>query len=146
MNQLVDEAIRNTTFYSDDNTYVIVKLPARAITAAAGIVAEIGEPFSALIIDKDEVSIMMVNEAIEEFKHRLPEHEVSEIAYRLITFEVTLALDLVRFMARISNVLADANISIMTYAAFTRDHFFVPMDKHAQALDTLQNLQNQIKS
>ncbi len=146
MSQTVDEAIKHTAFYSDDNNYVIVKLHAKAITLAAGIVAEIGDPFSALIIDKDEVSIMMIDQAVEAFQQRLPEHEVSNIAYRLITFEVALALDLVGFMAKVSKALADANISIMTYAAYTRDHILVPSDQHQRALHTLKTLQEQIKS
>lgn len=144
--QTVEQALAQMELYSDDNTYLLVKLHARAITLAAGIVAEVSDPFSALIVDKDEVSIMIVDEAIEEFEERLRNHTISEIQYRLITFDVALDLGLIGFMAKVSTALADAGIPIMTYAAYTRDHILVPAEKFDQAMQTLEALKKQAES
>lgn len=144
--QTVEQALADMTLYSDDNLYVIVKLPARAITLAAGIIAEVADPFSALIVDKDEVSIMIVDEAVEEFETRFVNHEIGSEKYRLITFEIALDLSLVGFMARVSDALATAGVPIMTYAAYTRDHLLVPENKFDTAMQTLENLKKEFKS
>ncbi|MEQ8673359.1 MAG: ACT domain-containing protein [Aggregatilineales bacterium] len=144
--QTVEQALADMTLYSDDTAYVFVKLPARAITLAAGLIAEVGSPFSALIIDKDEVSIMIVDEAIEEFAERLFDFSVSAEKYRLITFDIALDLSMVGFMAKISTALAKANVSIMTYAAYTRDHILVTEKQFDIAMKTLQDLQKELKS
>ena len=94
MAKTVYEALKTAHFYSDKQDYVIIKLPAKAITVAAGIMAEAGEPFCALIVDKDEVSLMIVNNAIEDFASRLSNHHVSDITYKLITIEAELDLDM----------------------------------------------------
>lgn len=138
----VEEALANAEFYSDEQLYHIVKLPARAIMVASGIIAEISTPFSALIVDKDEVSLIIVPDAVEEFASRLGDYEVSEVQYRLITIDITLDLNMVGFMAVVSTALAEAGVNILTYGAYTRDHFLVPTDKFATAMNTLKQLQS----
>jgi uncharacterized protein len=130
-------------FYSDSERYVLVRLPAKAITAAAGIIAEISDPFTALIVDKDEVTLIVPEEATEEFAARLRDHIVSEERYRLITIDVILPPDLVGFMALVSTALAEANISVFPYAAYSRDHILVRETQHAAAVDVLEKLRSQ---
>jgi hypothetical protein len=141
MPQTVEQALAAAAFYSDNIDYSLIKLPARGITAAAGVVAEIGEPFTALIADKDEVTLLIPAEGVEEFAHRLHNCEVSAITYRLITLDVELDPQLAGFIARISAALAAAGISILPYAAYTRDHLFVPADQFDNALAALKQLQ-----
>ena len=142
----VEQALSQAKLTSDGATYSIIKLPARAITAAAGVIAEAGEPFAALIVDQYEVSILINSELVEEFARRLPGFVAAETTYKLITFDVILDFDLVGFMAKISRVLADANISILTFAAYSRDHIMVPETQFALAMETLENLQKEAKS
>ena len=142
MPQTVQEALMQATFYSDNQSYVFIKLPANAITIAAGIVAETGIPFCALLVDKDEVTLMMPLDAYEEFQKRLKYGTVSETHYRLITIDVELEPTLIGFMATISQSLAEAGITIMPFAAFSRDHLFVPSDKFEQAIHTLESLKS----
>lgn len=140
MTQTVDQALKAAQLYSDDYEYRLIKLPPNAVTVAAGIVAQAGNPFTALLVDKDEVSLLLEDEDFHEFGKRLRDHEVSETRYRLITFDVELDPTLVGFMAHISTALAEADISILTFAAFSRDHLFVSNDNYEQAMKTLQNL------
>ena len=144
MAKTIQEAFKEAQFFTDEQEYIIIKLPAKAITVAAGIVAESSLPFCALIVDKDEVSLMIVENAIEEFANRLTNSQISEASYRLITIEAELDLEMVGFMATVSKALADANVNIMTYAAYTTDHFLVPSEKFDTAMTVLKQLQSDL--
>ena len=141
MPQTIADVLRTAKFITDNELYRLVKLPARAITLAAGIIAEIGNPFCVLIVDKDEVTLMLPDEATDEFQNRLKYATISPTNYRLITFDVVLEPTLVGFMAHITKALAEANISVMPFAAYSRDHIFVAEDDFDEALTTLQSLQ-----
>jgi hypothetical protein len=138
----LDQALAALQLYTDNRDYRLVKLHPRAITAAAGVVAELGEPFAALIVDKDEVTLLMPDEAWTDFAARLPGHIAADTLYRLITCDVALDLSLVGFMARVSRALADAGVSILPYSAYTRDHIFVPADKLNVAMAAIEKLKS----
>lgn len=140
MAQTVEDALVIADLYSDGYLYRFVKLPVNAITAVAGVVAQAGNPFSALLLDKDEITLMIEDEDFEQFKKRLLDHSVSDICYRLITFDVELEPTLIGFMAHISTALAEANISIMPFAAYSRDHIFVNENDFERAMNVLQTL------
>ena len=98
-------------------------------------------PFSALIIDKDEVTLLLPAEACDEFSGRLRRARDNGIVYRLITFESELEPSLVGFIARVSAALATAEIPILTFAAYSRDHILVSAADFEGALGALQALQ-----
>ena len=104
-------------------------------------IAEIGEPFGAMIVDKDEVTLVIPADAVADFSKRLREHRLSDTSYRLITFDIELEATLTGFMARISQALADAGIPILPFAAFSRDHLLVPSAHFDTALSALKALQ-----
>ena len=142
MPRTVDEVLANAELYSDGYSYRFVKLPPNAITVAAAILAEAGNPFMALLADKDEVTLMLEDEDYQEYKNRLRNHEVSDTLYRLITFDIVLEPTLVGLMARITQVLADAQISVMPFAAYSRDHIFVSEVDFDKAMQVLQQLKS----
>lgn len=144
MNPDVILSLKKIALYSDGVDYAVVKLPARAITVAAGIVAEIGEPFCTLIVDKDEVSLIIPTEAVEDFASRLIGHITAPTFYRLITFDLELDFNLFGFMAVVSQTLADAKVSILPIAAFSRDHILVPSNQFDIAMQALQKLQSSL--
>lgn len=125
MPQTIEQVLKQARLYTDDQAYLLVRLPPNAITAAAGVLAEIGEPFGALLADKDEVTLIMPADALEEFALRLPGYVASETTYRLLTFDVELEPTLVGFFAQISAVLAKANVPILAFSAYSRDHLLV---------------------
>ena len=143
MSQTVGEALRGASLYSDGQLYRILKLPPAAITLAAGLVAEIGLPFCALIVDKDEVSLMIPDQARKAFGLRLRGAEASEREYRLITLDAELEPALVGLMARMASALARAGIPILTFAACSRDHVFVAKDDFDEAMRALRTLQEE---
>ena len=143
MPQTIQKVLQQATFYSDGQPYHLIALPTGAIMAAAGVVAEIGEPFCGLIVDKDELTLLIPQEAWADFQHRLPGAVLSPIIYRLITVDVELEPTLVGFMAHISRALADVSVSILAFAAYSRDHFFVSEAQFDLALSTFEKLKSQ---
>jgi hypothetical protein len=141
MAQTVEQALQQAKLYRDETLYSIIHLPPNAITAAAGIVAQVGEPFASVIVDKDEVTLIIPADLLAEFANRLRDHRASDLSYRLITFDLELEPTLTGFMAKVAAVLADANVPIMPLAAFSRDHILVPVDRFAAAWDALRKLQ-----
>lgn len=141
MSQSVENALGTANFILDDQTYRLIHLPASAITAAAGIIAEIGEPFCALIADQFEVSLLIPDEAVDDFANRMPEYKQGA-TYRLITIDAILEPDLIGFMATISTALANAKVGVFPYAAYARDHILVPSHQADTALTVLKSLQD----
>lgn len=141
MTQTLEQVLASTGITSDGQDYRLLRLPAEAITLAAGIMAESGIPFCAAIADRDEMSLLLRDDVQQEFARRLRSAEISEQAYRLITFEAPLEPALVGFIARISQALAEADIPILAYAAYSRDHIFVPSEQFDAAMQALTALQ-----
>ncbi len=141
MAQTIQQALSDATLYSDELAYRFITMPPNAITVAAGIIAEAGHPFCAMIVDKDEVTLMLPESAYEEFQNRLKYATISDIKYRLITFDVVLEPTLIGFMAHITKALGESKISVMPYAAYSRDHIFVAEADFNNALSTLNSLQ-----
>lgn len=146
MTQSASAVLAQADLYTNSIDYSIIRLPPKAITVAAGIVAEIGESFLALIVDKDEVTLVIPAEAVDAFSKRLRDFAQSHKVYRLITFTIELNFDLVGFIALVSRALADAGISILPLAAFSRDHILIPADQIDTAIQTLQQLKSTYQS
>ena len=141
MTQTLEQVLASTGITSDGHDYRLLRLPASAITLAAGIMAESGIPFCAAIADKDEMSLLLRDDVQQEFARRLRSAEISEQTYRQITFEAPLEPSLVGFIAKISQSLAAADIPILAYAAYSRDHIFVPCNQFEKAMRALAELQ-----
>lgn len=132
------EVLSQTPLYTDEVIYTLIKLPASAIWAGAGVLADLGESFSALIADKDEVTLVMPLEAWqEEYFKRLPGAE-QHGEFRLITFDTILEFSLTGFMALVATILADAGVSVIPLGAFSRDHVLVPANSFEKAWAALQ--------
>lgn len=140
----INEALRNASPVSDDESYALVRVPfaSGAITAAAGIVAQIGEAFTALVVDKAEITLVIHSDAWAAVDKRLPGATLED-GWRLITFDAVLDFSLVGFMAAISAALAEAGVSIFTLSAFQRDHLLVRAEQFDTAWQVLASLAKQ---
>lgn len=136
------QSLKSATLYTDDVLYRVIRLPAPAIWAGASVLAEISEAFSAMIADKDEVTLVLPAGKWDMVKSRLPEHTTMTDSYRLITFDLPLEPDLIGFMALVSQILAQAHVSILPLAAFHRDHILVTHAQFEQAWDALRTAQS----
>ncbi len=143
MTALADALLRQARLISDERDYRMLRLPPQAITLAAGVLAELGQAFAALIVDKDEVTLILPEEAISFFDSRLRRAAVSEQTYRLITLDVQLDPDLVGFIARIAEILAAEGIPLLSVAAYSRDHILVPAQDFDKAMQALHQYQKE---
>ena len=131
------EALHNSTLFTDNVVYTLISLPPTAIWAGAGIIADLAEAFSVVIADKDEVTLVLPLDAWQDYEKRLPNAR-QQGEFRLITFDIELDFDMIGFMALVAKILADAGVSILPFAAFTRDHVLVPTEKFQIAWDALE--------
>lgn len=134
------DVFARATLVTDGQMYRLLRLPPAAIIAAAGVLAEIGTPFSALLADDQEVTLLVPQEEWEAFEGRLPGIDEGGL-YRLITFDAALDPTLTGFLARVTEVLAAAGVPILALSAFTRDHVFVPADTFDTAWTALRAAQ-----
>ncbi|MCL4248809.1 MAG: ACT domain-containing protein [Anaerolineae bacterium] len=137
MNELLEDALKRTTLYTDGGLYAFAQLPAEAVTDATHILAELPDPFSALLIDKDEITLVLPTHAWDTVAARVPGAVRERDDYRLITFDAVLPPTLIGYMAHISAALAAAGVPIFPFAAFSRDHLLVPASHFDQAWATL---------
>lgn len=131
---------KQAVLFTDDVEYVMVSLPSRAITLGAAILAEINDPFGCLIMDKDEVTLIIPAECLEDYRERLRHAHVSE-PMRLITFDVVLPPTLTGFMAFIAELLAAAKVPIIPIGAYHRDHLLVSAEHFPKAWQLLKDKQ-----
>lgn len=77
----------------------------------------------------DEIDFEIIRYAIRDAK--------TERGFRLLTFEIVLDFSVVGFLAEISRILAEADISIVAVSSFSRDHILIKQDDLAKALKIL---------
>jgi hypothetical protein len=144
MAETVEEALSKGTLYSDGRTYIFVRIPTGEASQAAAIsiAASSKQPFLGLLIDKDEITMMITKDDYRAAKESLEKttHETGSFEYRLITFDVVMAPTLIGFMAFVAKHLADAKISVMPFAAYSRDHIFVSVGDFEKAMRILEAL------
>ncbi len=137
--------LRSCNFRGDGAEYRLLQLPANAIIVAAGIIAEASLPYSAMIADQDEVTLLLPDEVCQEFRNRLKMATYSDVVYRLITIDAVLEPELVGLIARVSRALAEISIPVLVFAAYSRDHFMVPTACYEEALAALKSLQESLR-
>lgn len=67
-----------------------------------------------------------------------------ERGFRLLTFDIALDFSVTGFLAEISKVLADHNISIVAVSSFSRDHLLIKQTDLAIALRALGEIVDEV--
>ncbi|NNE99264.1 MAG: ACT domain-containing protein [Pyrinomonadaceae bacterium] len=88
--------------------------------------------------DKWEITLVLDEVDYQTVKHVIREAKV-EKNFRLLSFDVELPFDVVGFMAHISEILANAGISILPISSFSRDHVLISQHDLAEALKALRD-------
>ncbi len=88
--------------------------------------------------DKWEVTMLIDEIDFKTIRHAIREAKI-EGNFRLLSFDIELDFDTVGFLAHISKILADADISIVALSAFSRDHLLIKQEDLAKALKVLGN-------
>jgi hypothetical protein len=86
-----------------------------------------------ILKDKFEVTLLLDQTDFQTCRHAMRDAKV-ESGWRLLTFELVMDFTVIGFLAEVSRILAEAEISIMALSAFSRDHILIKQDDLAKAL------------
>ena len=86
--------------------------------------------------DAREVALLLEEDDWKRIHHAVRDARV-ERDFRLLTFEVELAWNVVGFLARVTELLAEAGISAGVLSSFSRDHLLIKQQDLANALRAL---------
>jgi hypothetical protein len=148
MAKTVQEALKKGALFSDNLKYTFLKLPTSSMPKASRIFASCSASvaFRGLLLDKDEITMMVPqddwNAQNNSVDHEDHDCEVGGTAYRLITFDVVMDPNLIGFMYAVTKALAAEQISVLPFAAYSRDHIFVQEKDYEKALVALNRLKN----
>lgn len=87
--------------------------------------------------DRWEVTMVLDDEDFSTVRHAVRDAGI-EKGFRLLSFDADLAFDVVGFMARISEILAGAGVSILPFSSYSRDHVLVKQTDLSKALKALR--------
>ena len=109
-------------FSVDPSKYTISKLEAAPV---------LSDKVFAVIKDQNEVTVVA--------KEGFVSQPISiEGFFKRITFDVALPYDLIGFAAHVSTLLANENIPILVYSAYSTDHLFVKEEDVNKAVAALE--------
>lgn len=83
--------------------------------------------------DKFEVSLLLDEIDFGTIRQAIPKAKI-EKNFRLLTFDIELNFTVVGFLAEISRILAEADISIIALSSFSRDHILIKQKDLPKAL------------
>jgi hypothetical protein len=87
------------------------------------------------VIDKNETTVI-----IEQSKYNNEDVIEIEKDWKILTFDMVLPFGLVGFLAKVSKMLADENISIFVVSAYSTDHILIKEKDLARAEEKLKEL------
>ena len=89
-----------------------------------------------LLRDEHEVTLLLDETDWRTMRHAARDARV-EGGFRLVTLDVELGWNVVGYLARVTEILAAANISVGALSAFSRDHLLIKQDDLGTALRVL---------
>ena len=89
-----------------------------------------------LLRDPYEVTLLLEEDDWRSMRHAAREARV-EGGFRLVTLDVELKWNVVGFLARVTEILAGAGVSVGALSAFSRDHLLIKQDDLGTALRVL---------
>ena len=93
------------------------------------------KPFMVLR-DNHEITLLLDDSDWRTMRHAARDARI-EGNFRLLTFDIELQWKTVGFLARVTQLLAEAEISSGALSAFSRDHMLIKQDDLAKALRVL---------
>ncbi len=132
------ELLKQTRVEVSSETYFLVSVRREAwlrLLESPELSPRMTAPFM-ILSDKYEVTLMLDEVDFGTCRHALRDAKV-EGGFRMLTFDIVLDFNVIGFLAFVSKVLADADISIIALSAFSRDHILIKQNDLAKALKVL---------
>lgn len=89
-----------------------------------------------LLRDPYEVTLLLEEDDWRSMRHAARDAKV-ESGFRLVTFDIELPWNVVGFLARVTEILAGAGVSVGALSSFSRDHLLIRQDDLGTALRVL---------
>lgn len=89
-----------------------------------------------ILRDDKEVTLMMEEDDWQRVRHAVRDARI-ERDFRLLTFDVELPWNVVGYLARVTEILAAAGVSVGALSSFSRDHLLIKQDQLGSALRVL---------
>ena len=89
-----------------------------------------------LLRDTHETTLLVEEDDWQAMRHAARDAKV-ERGFRLVTLDIELPWNVVGFLARVTEILASAGISVGALSAFSRDHLLIKQDQLGAALRVL---------
>lgn len=138
MENKILELLKKTRVEVSPETYYLISLrdeDFRKLLENPELSPRMTTPFM-IFKDKFEITMMLDSVDYQTCRHAVRDAKV-EGNWRLLTFDLVMDFTVVGFLAEVSRILADANISIMALSAFSRDHILIKQNDLAKALIVL---------
>lgn len=132
------DLLKSTSVSVDPATYTLLSLSLdqwNLLIQDPALSPRMTAPFM-IFYDGKEVTLLLDDTDFETIRHAVRDVEV-EKSFRLLTFDIELGFDVVGFIALVTKILADTNISVVTLSAFSRDHLLIKQNDLGDALKAL---------
>lgn len=140
MPENITELLRKTRVEVSPETYFIVSLRDedwRRLLENPELSPRLSAPFM-IFKDKWEVTLILDEVDYGTCRHAMRDAKV-EGSFRLLSFDLVMDFNVVGFLAEVSRILAESDISIFVVSAFSRDHLLIKQDDLPKALKVLGN-------
>jgi len=132
------ELLRRTKIEVAPETFFLVALQREKwlkLLETPELSPRLSAPFM-IFSDRTEVTLLLDEVDFGTIRHAVRDAK-TEGNFRLLTFNVELDWTIVGYLAEISRILAEAEITIGAISAFSRDHILVKQTDLAKALTVL---------
>ena len=119
--------------------FVLVGVEPRMRRLAFQLLINVDESFVQCIAEPEVFTLVLPEPTWREVQAAFPRARVQQ-PFRVISFDLDLPPDLVGFLARVTDALAYANVSVLAICGYSRDYVMVrdeDIPAATQALDTL---------
>jgi hypothetical protein len=89
-----------------------------------------------LLRDEREVTLLLDEADWQTMRHAARDARI-EGNFRLLTFDIEIGWQVVGYLARVTEILAAANVPVGALSAFSRDHLLIKQDDLGKALRVL---------
>jgi len=139
MNQIIQTLWSRTEIVLWPENYLLVSLPHESLIEALSMVSAAAGHFSAIVVEKDEVSLTMEEELWKTRAAAVPHHS-ADGPFRAVTLQVNVDLGVSGYFAPAAERLADAGISIVPQCAYLKDHVLIRAADADRAVEIMENL------
>jgi hypothetical protein len=124
------------SLYLPETRFAVASIPLEHYGEAVVSLGEV-EDFVSLTRDKEEITLILTEEAWRKLAPRFP-GAVAQEGRRLIRFDTVLDFSVVGFIAEISSALAEADISILSISTYRTDAVLVHESRFDDAVNAIK--------